>query len=50
MNVKSGNNIIEFVFEPDVIKKGGIVSLSASLIFVLIFLGMSYKFFSKNKN
>ena len=50
MNVKSGNNIIEFVFEPDVVKKGGIVSLSASLIFVLIFLGMSYKFFSKNKN
>jgi len=50
MNVKSGNNIIEFVFEPDVVKKGGIVSLSASLIFVLIFLGMLYKFFLKNRN
>ena len=50
MNVKSGNNIIEFVFEPDVVKKGGIVSLSASLIFVLIFLGMSYKFLLKNRN
>jgi len=49
MSVKSGNNIIEFVFEPDVVKNGGMISLSASLIFLIIFIGMSYKFFLKNR-
>ena len=49
MSVKPGNNIIEFIFEPDVVKNGGIVSLSASLIFLIIFIGMSYKFFLNNR-
>ena len=49
MSVKSGNNIIEFVFEPNVVKNGGMISLSASLIFLIIFIGMSYKFFLKNR-
>jgi len=49
INVKPGNNIIEFVFEPDVVKNGGMVSLSASLIFLIIFIGMSYKFFLNNR-
>ena len=49
MSVKPGNNIIEFIFEPDVVKNGGMVSLSASLIFLIIFIGMSYKFFLNNR-
>ena len=48
MNVKSGSHIIEFVFDPDVVKKGSMISLSASLLLFIIIIGMSYKFFIKN--
>ena len=47
MNVKSGSHIIEFVFDPDVVKKGSMVSLSASLLLFIIIIGMLYKFFIK---
>jgi len=47
MNVKSGSHIIEFVFDPDVVKKGSMISLSASLFLLIIIIGMSYKFFIK---
>jgi hypothetical protein len=47
MNVKPGSHIIEFVFDPDVVKKGSMISLSASLFLLIIIIGMSYKFFIK---
>ena len=47
MNVKSGSHIIEFVFDPDVVKKGSMISLSASLLLFIIIIGMLYKFFIK---
>jgi hypothetical protein len=47
MNVKPGSHIIEFVFDPDVVKKGSMISLSASLLLFIIIIGMSYKFFIK---
>mgnify|MGYP000705782159 CR=1 FL=1 len=50
MNVKSGNHTIEFVFDPDIVKKGSIISLSGSILMLLIISGMVYKFFTKNEN
>ena len=42
------NGTWEFVFDPDVVKKGSMISLSASLLLFIIIIGMSYKFFIKN--
>ena len=50
MNVKSGNHTIEFVFDPDIVKKGSLISLSGSILMLLIISGMLYKFFTKNEN
>jgi len=50
MNVKSGNHIIEFIFDPDIVKKGSLISLSSSILMLLIISGMIYKFFTKNEN
>jgi len=50
MNVKSGNHTIEFVFDPDIVKKGSLISLSSSILMLLIISGMLYKFFTKNEN
>ena len=50
MNVKSGNHIIEFIFDPDIVKKGSLISLSGSILMLLIISGMLYKFFTKNEN
>ena len=50
MNVKSGNHIIEFIFDPDIVKKGSLISLSGSILMLLIISGMIYKFFTKNEN
>ena len=45
MRVPSGNNKIEFKFEPAVIKTGSTISLVSSGLFVLILIGgLFYRF------
>jgi len=49
MQIPSGNNKIEFKFEPEVIKTGSTISLASSLLFALIFIGGLYYKFKKKK-
>ena len=48
IQVPSGNNKIEFKFEPKVIKTGSTIALTSSLLFVLVLLGSL--FYSYNKS
>ena len=45
MNVPSGNNKIEFKFEPKTFKTGEQISLASSVILLLLLLGVAYKEF-----
>ena len=47
IEVKSGNHIIEFVFDPEIVKKGSMITLSASILLFIIIIGMAHKFFIK---
>jgi len=48
MEVPSGKHIIEFKFNPDVVKTGSKISLASSILFSLLLLvGMFYKFKGK---
>ncbi len=49
MVIPSGNNKIEFKFEPKVIQTGNTISLASSLIFLLIFLSGLYFVFRKKE-
>jgi len=49
MQIPSGNNKIEFKFEPEVIKTGSTISLASSLLFALVFIGGLYYKFKKKK-
>ena len=48
IEVKSGNHIIEFVFDPEIVKKGSMITLSASILLFIIIIGMAHKFFIKH--
>ncbi|GGG45627.1 YfhO family protein [Bizionia arctica] len=47
MNVPAGNHVIEFKFEPQVVKTGSRIALASSIVFVLLFLGGLFYNFKK---
>ncbi|MFC7357010.1 YfhO family protein [Jejudonia soesokkakensis] len=47
--VPSGNNKIEFKFEPSVIKTGSTITLASSILLLLVLVGGIYYTFRKNK-
>lgn len=48
MPVPAGNHIIEFKFEPDVVKTGSKITLASSILFVLLlFVGVFYEYKKK---
>ncbi|TYB76365.1 YfhO family protein [Bizionia myxarmorum] len=47
MNVPAGKHTIEFKFEPEVIKTGGLIALASSVIFGLLCLGGLYYGFKR---
>ena len=50
MSVPAGNHVIEFKFDPEVIKKGSTIALASSVIFgILLLAGLFYEFNSKSK-
>ena len=42
LEIPEGEHIIEFKFEPGVVKTGSTIALAASVIFILLFLGAGY--------
>lgn len=51
MKIPSGNNKIEFKFEPKAIKTGSTISLASSMLFALVFFGgLFYRFRKKNQS
>ncbi|GHC52221.1 membrane protein [Ulvibacter litoralis] len=49
MRIPSGNNKIEFKFEPTVIQTGSTISLASSIVFLLIFGGGLWYYFRKKE-
>lgn len=49
MRIPSGNNKIEFKFEPKVIQTGSTISLASSIVFILIFGGGLWYYFRKKE-
>ena len=49
MVIPSGNNKIEFIFEPKVIPTGSTISLASSIVFLLIFVSGLYFVFRKKE-
>ena len=45
MDIPSGENKIEFKFEPQTFKTGQQISLASSIILLLLILGVAYKEF-----
>lgn len=49
MKVPAGNHTIVFKFEPAVVQRGSIITLSSTLVFILLLFGGCYLEFKKNK-
>jgi len=49
IKIPSGNNKIEFKFEPKVIQTGGTISLASSILFAILFFGGMYYYFRKKE-
>ena len=51
MSIPPGNHIIEFKFDPDVVKKGSKIALASSVLLGLLLLGglLFYEFKNKSK-
>jgi hypothetical protein len=49
MEIPSGQHVVEFKFEPQVIKTGGTIALASSIVFVLLFLGGLFYSFKRKK-
>ncbi|WP_411767468.1 YfhO family protein [Winogradskyella sp. A3E31] len=51
VSVPKGNHVIEFKFEPEVVKTGSKVALASSIVFVLLLItGLFYKFRKTKQN
>ena len=49
MNIPKGNHVIEFRFDPDVVKTGSNIALGSSMLLGLLLLGGLFYEFKKNK-
>ena len=50
MTIPAGSHVIEFKFDPDVVKTGSKIALASSVLFGLLFLGGLFYEFKKNKS
>ncbi len=50
MPIPKGEHVVEFKFEPDVVKKGSAISLAGSVLFALLLFGGLFYEFKKNKS
>jgi hypothetical protein len=49
MEIPKGNHVIEFKFDPDVVKTGSTIALGSSVLLILLLFGALFFEFKKNK-